>query len=71
MNENAKNLNKTELVKHATSVDADSFNESESNSTAKVEMKRPFPFGLCKICGDQATGVHYGIETCEGCKVSY
>lgn len=34
------------------------------------ESKQPFPFGLCKVCGDQATGVHYGIATCEGCKVS-
>ena len=34
--------------------------------------KRPrstFPFGKCKVCSDKATGVHYGIATCEGCKV--
>ena len=29
----------------------------------------PFPFGKCRICNDKATGVHYGIATCEGCKV--
>ena len=36
--------------------------------------KRPkstFPFGRCKVCNDKATGVHYGIATCEGCKVSF
>ncbi|ELU07400.1 hypothetical protein CAPTEDRAFT_113501 [Capitella teleta] len=22
----------------------------------------------CKVCGDQASGLHYGIVTCEGCK---
>lgn len=26
-------------------------------------------FGLCRICQEQATGIHYGVSTCEGCKV--
>ncbi|KAH3837299.1 hypothetical protein DPMN_110685 [Dreissena polymorpha] len=29
----------------------------------------PFPFGRCRICKDRATGLHYGVATCEGCKV--
>lgn len=28
----------------------------------------PFPFGNCRVCNDKATGVHYGVATCEGCK---
>lgn len=24
---------------------------------------------LCRVCGDLANGVHFGIFTCEGCKV--
>nr|KAG5699471.1 hypothetical protein BaRGS_016317 [Batillaria attramentaria] len=31
----------------------------------------PFPFGDCRICNDKATGVHYGVATCEGCKGFY
>ena len=23
---------------------------------------------ICNICEDKATGLHYGIITCEGCK---
>ena len=28
-----------------------------------------FPTIACKICGDRSSGVHYGIISCEGCKV--
>jgi len=30
--------------------------------------KSTYPFGKCKVCNDKATGIHYGIATCEGCK---
>ncbi|CAF1045978.1 unnamed protein product [Brachionus calyciflorus] len=32
----------------------------------KSEIK--YNFGNCKICNDKATGIHFGICTCEGCK---
>jgi hypothetical protein len=25
----------------------------------------------CKVCGDEASGFHYGVDSCEGCKVRY
>lgn len=37
--------------------------------TPKTPKKQSFTFSDCKICNDKATGVHYGISTCEGCKV--
>lgn len=38
------------------------------HSTTSLTDKRPFPFGQCRVCMDKATGAHYGVPTCEGCK---
>ena len=45
---------------------SDGVTDSNNNS---INTKMPFSFGKCKICSDKATGIHYGIATCEGCKV--
>jgi hypothetical protein len=39
------------------------------NRPDAVQAQRPQQVGQCRVCGDKATGVHYGIVTCEGCKV--
>lgn len=49
-------------------------NDSNENKNSKLTNKSititmPNPFGKCKVCYDIASGIHYGIATCEGCKV--
>lgn len=41
-------------------------NNIEIKKKRKLDKEQ---FGLCKICNDKANGIHYGIPSCEGCKV--
>jgi hypothetical protein len=64
-------LNNSDSNSSTSTVAGSSGNVNEVKKSDSKESKQPFPFGMCKVCGDQATGVHYGIATCEGCKVSH
>lgn len=44
-------------------------NNSTTNSnfvTADSLSGNSKPFVACRVCGDKSSGLHYGIQTCEG-----
>lgn len=43
--------------------------EIEHQSRKNIKKLDKEQFGNCKVCNNKANGIHYGIASCEGCKV--
>ncbi len=60
---------KKKSVKNKSDTGVDEQTESSEKSAVELnEALLPGSVGLCKICGDRASGYHYGVASCEGCK---
>jgi hypothetical protein len=43
--------------------------QQQQQISSEYGQNSEFLFGRCKVCMDMATGIHYSVATCEGCKV--
>lgn len=36
-----------------------------------IPNSEPLALPFCRICGKRASGIHFGVYSCEACKVSH
>ena len=47
-------------------INSENSTENQDKKACKLDKQI---FGNCKVCNDKASGIHYGVASCEGCKV--
>jgi hypothetical protein len=52
----------------AAAAAAVAMNVQQQQQQQQVQHQIPSPKAICAICGDKASGKHYGVHSCEGCK---
>lgn len=61
-----KNLSDKEIL---DALSFENYLNKKRAQSEKFEVK--YNFGKCRICKSEATGIHYGVSSCEGCKVIF
>lgn len=54
---------------HQENEKASTDKKQQKTKKKRTDSKERLTFPPCKVCSGNATGIHYGVYTCEPCKV--